>query len=73
MAADAFWGFQQELAAEGGRQGLLHRFEAGGRMALGAVSLVTLETRADRLLVQCFHTFPDDLSIVKTQSLFECP
>jgi hypothetical protein len=73
VAADAFWGFQQELAAEGGRQGLLHRFEAGGRMALGAVSLVTLETRADRLLVQCFHTFPDDLSIVKTQSLFECP
>lgn len=72
VAADAFWGFQQELVAAGSRQGLLHRFESPGRMALGAISLVTLETRASGLLVQCFHTFPDDLSIVKTQSLFEC-
>lgn len=70
---DVFWGFQQELVVEGSKQGLLHRFESGGRMALGAVSLITLETRARGLLVQCFHTFPDDLSVVKTQSLFECP
>lgn len=70
---DVFWGFQQELVVEGAKQGLLHRFESGGRMALGAVSLITLETRARGLLVQCFHTFPDDLSVVKTQSLFECP
>jgi hypothetical protein len=70
---DVFWGFQQELVVEGSKQGLLHRFESGGRMALGAVSLITLETRARSLLIQCFHTFPDDLSVVKTQSLFECP
>lgn len=73
VAADVFWSFQQELAVEGSKRGLLHRFESGGRMALGAVSLITLETRARSLLVQCFHTYPDDLSIVKTQSLFECP
>jgi hypothetical protein len=70
---DVFWGFQQELVVEGSKQGLLHRFESGGRMALGAVSLITLETRARGLLVQSFHTCPDDLSVVKTQSLFECP
>lgn len=69
---DMFWAFQQELVVEGSKQGLLHRFESGGRMALGAVSLITLETRGRSLLVQCFHTFPDDLSVVKTQSLFEC-
>lgn len=67
---DVFWGFQQELAAEGMKQGLLHRFESGGRMALGALSLITVETRATSLLVQSFHTFPDDHAIVKTQSLF---
>lgn len=71
VAPDVFWGFQQELAVEGSKHGLLHRFEAGGRMALGALSLVTLETRARSLLVQSFHTFPDDHAIVKTQSLFE--
>lgn len=73
VAAEVFWAFQQELAMEGSKRGLLHRFEAGGRMALGAVSLITIETRARSLLVQAFHTYPDDLSIVKTQSLFECP
>lgn len=71
VSPDAFWGFQQELVVEGSKQGLLHRFEADGRLALGAVSLITLETRAKSLLVQSFHTFPDDYAIVKTQSLFE--
>lgn len=71
VAPDVFWGFQQELAVEGAKHGLLHRFQAGGRMALGALSLITLETRATSLLVQSFHTFPDDHAIVKSQSLFE--
>jgi hypothetical protein len=73
VAAELFWSFQEELVASGGRKGLLHRFEAGGRMALGAVSWIDIETRPRSLLVQAFHTFPDDLAIVKTQSLFEIP
>jgi hypothetical protein len=71
VSPDVFWAFQQELVVEGTRHGLLHRFESDGRLALGAVSLITLETRAKSLLVQSFHTFPDDHAIVKTQSLFE--
>lgn len=71
VSPDVFWAFQQELAAEGVKHGLLHRFQSGGRMASGALSLITLETRATSLLVQSFHTFPDDHAIVKTQSLFE--
>lgn len=73
IRSDAFWDFQNELLIDGSKNGLLHRFEYGGRMGLGAVSLVCIETRARSLLVQCFHTFPDDLSIVKTQSVFEYP
>ena len=70
---EVFWSFQQELATEGARRGLLHRFESSGRLALGALSWVTVETRPRSLLVQAYHTFPDDLAIVKSQSLFECP
>ena len=70
---EVFWSFQQELAVEGGRRGLLHRFEPAGRLALGALSWINVETRPRSLLVQAFHTFPDDLAIVKSQSLFECP
>jgi hypothetical protein len=73
VAAELFWSFQEELVVSGSRRGLLHRFEAGGRMALGAVSWIDIETRPRSLLVQAFHTFPDDLAVVKTQSLFEIP
>ena len=70
---EVFWTFQQELAVEGQRQGMLHRFGASGRMALGALSYINLEARNRSLLIQAFHTFPDDYAIVKSQSLFELP
>ena len=70
---EVFWTFQQELAAEGTRHGLLHRFDSPSRLALGAISWLNVETRAKTLSVQAFHTFPDDLAIVKSQSLFEIP
>ena len=70
---EVLWSFQQELVVEGAKRGLLHRFESGGRLALGAVSWIHVETRPRSLLVQTYHTFPDDLAIVKSQSLFECP
>jgi hypothetical protein len=73
VAPEVFWTFQQELCAEGIKHGMFHRFESGGRLALGAISWINIETRAKSLLVQAFHTFPDDLAIVKSQSLFEIP
>ncbi|MBN1589424.1 MAG: DUF2617 family protein [Pirellulales bacterium] len=73
VAPEVFWTFQQELAQDGRHQGMLHRFDSSGRMALGALSYINLECRDRRLFVQAFHTFPDDYAIVKSQSLFEIP
>lgn len=73
VSAELFWTYQQELSQEGIRQGMLHRFNSSGRMALGALSYINIETRNRSLLVQAFHTFPDDYAIVKSQSLFEAP
>ncbi len=42
-------------------------------MALGALSYINVEARNRSLLVQAFHTFPDDYAIVKSQSLFQLP
>ncbi|MBX7074111.1 MAG: DUF2617 family protein [Pirellulales bacterium] len=70
---EVFWAFQQELSFDGERKGMLHHFSSSGRIALGAVSYVNIETRARCMLVQAFHTFPDDYAIVKSQSLFEVP
>ncbi len=70
---EVFWTFQQELAEDGLRQGMLHRFDASGRMALGALSYINIESRSRKLLIQAFHTFPDDYAIVKSQSIFQLP
>ncbi len=70
---DVFWTFQEELAGQGQQQGMLHRFDSSGRIALGALSYINLEARSRSLLVQAFHTFPDDYAIVKSQSLFKMP
>ena len=68
-----FWSFHNELSSGGERAGLLHKFEASGRINLGALSYINVEARQKSLLVQAFHTFPDDYAIVKSQSLFEMP
>lgn len=73
VSPDIFWTFQQELTMDGEKRGLFHLFDAQGRIALGALSYVNLETRNRSLLVQAFHTFPDDYAIVKSQTLFELP
>lgn len=70
---EVFWTFQQELVQDSLRQGMLHRFDSSGRMALGALSYINVETRSRQMLVQAFHTFPDDYAIVKSQSLFKLP
>jgi hypothetical protein len=72
-APEVFWNFQQELANQGQQRGLLHRFDSKGRMALGALSYINLEARSRSLLIQAYHTFPNDYAIVKSQSLFELP
>ena len=73
VPADVFWTFQQELTADGQKKGMLYTFNSSGRMAMGALSYIHVETRARSMLLQAFHTFPDDHAIVKSQSLFKLP
>lgn len=68
-----FWTFQEELARDGQHQGMLHRFDSSGRLAIGALSYINVETRQKTMMIQAFHTFPDDCAIVKSQSLFRTP
>ncbi len=70
---EIFWTFQEELARDGHRDGMLQRFDSSGRIALGAVSYINVETRNKCLLVQAFHTFPDDYAIVRSESTFQIP
>lgn len=62
-------------ASGDGSSGLLHRFEASGRagISLGAVSYVDVQSRDRSFRVRAMHTFPDDLAIVKCESVFRLP
>ena len=69
---DLFWMVHQQLG-NSPTEGLLHNFDASGRMALGALSYINVETREKSMMVQAIHTFPDDYAIVKVESLFCLP
>ena len=69
---DLFWMVGKQLG-KGPTEGLLHHFDASGRMALGALSYISIESRAYSMRVQAIHTFPDDYAIVKVESLFSLP
>ena len=70
--SDMFHTFQQELSLSAAQNGMLHRFHASGRLGLGAMSYINLESRDGSLTVRALHTFPDDFAIVKSQSRFAC-
>jgi hypothetical protein len=73
LAPDAFWTFQQQLAEAGRQRGMLHQFGARGRLAFGPLSHLNFEVRDRRLLLQAFHTFPDEGAVVRSLSLFRLP
>jgi hypothetical protein len=72
VAPDMFWAFQQQLG-NGPTEGLLHTFDSSGRMALGALSYIHVDTRCRSMMIQAIHTFPDDYAIVKVESVFALP
>lgn len=73
VPAEIFWLIQQQLGETAKNHELIQVFENSGRMAIGGLSFIHLETRARSLRVQAVHTFPDDLALVKTESSFTLP
>lgn len=86
ITPERFQAYQQEFdlmslqgganpCSDDGSSGLLHRFEASGRVgkSLGAVSYVDVQSRDRSLRVRAMHTFPDDCAIVKTESTLRLP
>jgi len=68
-----FWDYQHDLSWESSANGMFHRFDASGRIALGALSYIHVETRLRSLSIKAFHTFPDDHAVVRTISRFQLP
>lgn len=68
-----FWTVQKQAAHTNIEEGLVHRFDSNGRVALGALSYVFVKSNSRRLVVRSFHTFPEDYTVVCCDSLFRSP
>jgi hypothetical protein len=71
LPLDLFLHVHDEILADGGKRGFLHHFQPHHRLALAPLSFISVEARSGCLLCSTFHTFPDEHTIVKTQSLIE--
>jgi hypothetical protein len=71
LPPEVFQHVHDEILSDGAKRGLLHNFQPHHRLAVSPLGLITAEAREGCLFLSSFHTFPDELTIVKTQSLIE--
>jgi hypothetical protein len=71
LPAEIFVHVHEEILNDGAKRGLLHNFPSHHRLSLAPLGFVSVESRAGCLFLNSFHTFPDELTVVKSQSLIE--
>ena len=71
LPPEIFQHVHNEILIDGAKRGLLHNLQPHHRLAVSPLGFVTAEARAGCLFLSSFHTFPDELTVVKTQSLIE--
>jgi hypothetical protein len=71
LPQEIFFHVHDEILRDGAKRGLLHNFQPNHRLALAPLGFVTVEAWSGNLLFSSFHTFPDENTVVKTQSLIE--
>ena len=71
LPPDIFLHVHDEILADGGKRGFLHNFQPHHRLALAPLGFITAEARPGCLFLSSLHTFPDEHTVVKTQSLIE--
>jgi hypothetical protein len=71
LQPEQFLHVHEELAADGARKGLVFHCKTGNRLGLSPLGVVIVQSLPSGLSSSAFHTFPDELAIIKTQSLIE--
>ncbi len=72
LPEEIFMHVHDEILADGSKRGLLYNFQPNHRLSLSPLGFVTAESGPKCLIISSFHTFPDENTVVKTQSLIEC-
>lgn len=71
LAPEIFRHVHEEILADGGKRGLLHNFQPNHRLAIAPLGYVVVEARPGCLFLSAFHTFPEENTVVKSQTLIE--
>jgi hypothetical protein len=71
LPPEIFLHVHDEILADGGKRGILHNFQPHHRLTLAPLGYIAVESRSGCLFLSSFHTFPDEHTVVKTQSLIE--
>lgn len=71
LPEDLFHRQHEELLSDGLKRGFIHLFHPNHRFALTPIGFVTADARQGCLVVNTFHTFPEESAILKTQTLIE--
>jgi hypothetical protein len=71
LPPDIYLHVHDEILNDGAKRGFLHNFQPHHRLALAPLGFVALESRPGSVLVHAFHTFPDEHTVIKSQSLIE--
>ena len=71
LPPEIFLHVHDEILADGAKRGLLHHFPSRNRLVVAPLGFIQADARAGCLCLSTFHTFPDEHTIVKTQSLID--
>jgi hypothetical protein len=71
LRPEQFLHIHEDLAADGARRGMVFHCKTGNRLGLSPLGLVIVQALPTGLSSSAFHTFPEELAIIKTQSLIE--
>jgi len=71
VSEEIFHHLHDEILADGSKRGILHNFQPNHRLAMSPLGYVVVEPRRTRLHITTFHTFPEENTIIKSQTLIE--
>jgi len=71
VSEDVFHHIHDEILADSVKRGILHNFQPNHRLAIAPLGYVVVEAKHTSLHFATFHTFPEENTIIKSQTLIE--
>jgi hypothetical protein len=71
LPEEIFFHVHDEILADSAKRGFLHNFQPNHRLAIAPLGFIVAEARPRSLHVATFHTFPEENTIIKSQTLIE--